>query len=154
MSIFIACASTRQAVRWLQHDACAGVILFKRNFVSKSQVAELSAAIREAAARPQLLCVDQEGGRVQRFQEGYSALPPLEAFGGNAAIDGNIAIVGAPFYGNPPPTDAGSAYVFDVTPVPEPSTWALALVAVAASVLMLRTRCRSSVGEKRNQAGE
>lgn len=72
---------TAQERDWLQHDACAGVILFKRNFVSKSQVAELSAAIREAAARPQLLCVDQEGGRVQRFQEGYSALPPLEAFG-------------------------------------------------------------------------
>lgn len=72
---------TAQERDWLQHDACAGVILFKRNFVSKTQVAELSAAIREAAARPQLLCVDQEGGRVQRFQDGYSALPPLEAFG-------------------------------------------------------------------------
>src|SRR3546814_17496021 len=63
---------------WLQHDACAGVILFKRNFASRTQVAELSAAIREAAPRPQLVCVDQEGGRVQRFREGYSALPPLE----------------------------------------------------------------------------
>jgi beta-N-acetylhexosaminidase len=72
---------------WLQHDACAGVILFKRNFASKAQVAELSAAIREAAPRPQLLCVDQEGGRVQRFQEGYSALPPLEGFGRIYAAD-------------------------------------------------------------------
>lgn len=72
---------------WLQHDACAGVILFKRNFVSKSQVAELSAAIREAAPRPQLVCVDQEGGRVQRFQEGYSALPPLDGFGRMYATD-------------------------------------------------------------------
>ncbi|MCI4567427.1 beta-N-acetylhexosaminidase [Lysobacter sp. CFH 32150] len=66
---------------WLQHDACAGVILFTRNFASKAQVAELSAAIREAAPRPQLICVDQEGGRVQRFREGYSALPSLENFG-------------------------------------------------------------------------
>ena len=65
---------------WLQHDACGGVILFKRNFVSKTQVAELSAAIRAASPRPQLICVDQEGGRVQRFDEGYSALPPLEGF--------------------------------------------------------------------------
>jgi beta-N-acetylhexosaminidase len=65
---------------WLQHDACAGVILFGRNFASRAQVAELSAAIREAAPRPQLLCVDQEGGRVQRFREGYSALPALEGF--------------------------------------------------------------------------
>jgi len=66
---------------WLQHEACAGVILFKRNFASRAQVAELSAAIREAAPRPQLICVDQEGGRVQRFREGYSALPPLEEVG-------------------------------------------------------------------------
>lgn len=71
---------TAQERDWLQHDACAGVILFKRNFASKGQVAELSAAIREAAPRPQLICVDQEGGRVQRFDSGYSALPPLESF--------------------------------------------------------------------------
>ena len=65
---------------WLQHDACAGVILFARNFASKAQVAELSQAIRAAAPRPQLVCVDQEGGRVQRFRDGYTAFPPLETF--------------------------------------------------------------------------
>lgn len=72
---------------WLQHDACAGVILFKRNFASKAQVAELSAAIRASAPRPQLICVDQEGGRVQRFRQGYSALPPLEELGRLYAAD-------------------------------------------------------------------
>jgi beta-N-acetylhexosaminidase len=66
---------------WLQHDAVAGVILFSRNFASREQVTELTAAIREAAPRPQLVCVDQEGGRVQRFREGFSALPPLATFG-------------------------------------------------------------------------
>jgi beta-N-acetylhexosaminidase len=78
---------TAQERDWLQHDACAGVILFKRNFASKAQVSELSAAIREAAPRPQLICVDQEGGRVQRFREGYSALPPLENIGRLYATD-------------------------------------------------------------------
>jgi beta-N-acetylhexosaminidase len=72
---------------WLQHDACAGVILFARNFASRAQVAELSQAIREAAPRPQLLCVDQEGGRVQRFRDGYTALPSLETFGPMYARD-------------------------------------------------------------------
>lgn len=72
---------------WLQHDACAGVILFARNFASRAQVAELSQAIREAAPRPQLVCVDQEGGRVQRFRDGYSALPPLQGFGRMYARD-------------------------------------------------------------------
>ncbi|MEO6227584.1 MAG: beta-N-acetylhexosaminidase [Thermomonas sp.] len=65
---------------WLQHDACAGVILFTRNFASKAQVIELTQSIRDAVSRPQLICVDQEGGRVQRFRDGFSKLPPLEGF--------------------------------------------------------------------------
>ena len=78
---------TAQERDWLQHDACAGVILFTRNFASKAQVADLSASIRDAAPRPQLICVDQEGGRVQRFRDGYSALPPLQPFGVEYAVD-------------------------------------------------------------------
>jgi beta-N-acetylhexosaminidase len=83
---------TAQERDWLQNDACAGVILFSRNFASKAQVAELSQAIREATSRPQLVCVDQEGGRVQRFREGYSALPPLESFGRLYAQDAAAAL--------------------------------------------------------------
>ena len=86
---------TVQERGWLQHDACAGVILFTRNFASKTQIAELSAAIREAAPRPQLICVDQEGGRVQRFRDGYSALPSLDAFGGQYANDPDAALADA-----------------------------------------------------------
>ncbi|MGV8960713.1 MAG: beta-N-acetylhexosaminidase [Stenotrophomonas sp.] len=83
---------TAQERDWLQHDAVAGVILFKRNFASRDQVAELSAAIRAAAPRPQLICVDQEGGRVQRFREGYSELPPLDGFGALYAADPTAAL--------------------------------------------------------------
>ena len=72
---------------WLQHDACAGVVLFARNFASRAQVGELSAEIRAAAPRPQLVAVDQEGGRVQRFREGFSALPPLAGFDAHYARD-------------------------------------------------------------------
>lgn len=72
---------TAQERDWLQHPAAAGVILFKRNFASREQVTELAAAIRQAAPRPQLLCVDQEGGRVQRFIEGFTKLPALAPFG-------------------------------------------------------------------------
>ena len=77
---------------WLQHDAVAGVVLFGRNFASRQQVGELSAAIREAAPRPQLVCVDQEGGRVQRFREGYSPLPPLQVFESAYARDPQRAL--------------------------------------------------------------
>lgn len=83
---------TAQEREWLQHDAVAGVILFKRNFASREQIAELSAAIRAAAPRPQLICVDQEGGRVQRFREGYSALPPLQGFDALYASDREAAL--------------------------------------------------------------
>ncbi|QCO68057.1 beta-N-acetylhexosaminidase [Luteimonas yindakuii] len=86
---------TAQERDWLQHDACAGVILFTRNFASRAQVAELSQAIREAAPRPQLVCVDQEGGRVQRFREGYAALPPLEIFGARYRSDREGAMAAA-----------------------------------------------------------
>src|SRR3546814_15569849 len=79
---------------WLQHDACAGVILFKRNFASRTQVAELSAAIREAAPRPQLVCVDQEGGRVQRFREGYSALPDRKSVVWGKGVSGRVELGG------------------------------------------------------------
>jgi beta-N-acetylhexosaminidase len=83
---------TAQERDWLQNDAVAGVILFTRNFASREQVVELCAAIRAAAPRPQLICVDQEGGRVQRFRTGYSALPSLEGFGALYARDAEAAL--------------------------------------------------------------
>ena len=63
---------TQDERQWLQHPQCAGVILFTRNFASRDQVIELTQSIRDAAAQTQLLCVDQEGGPVQRFREGFS----------------------------------------------------------------------------------
>ena len=83
---------TAQEREWLQHDAVAGVILFTRNFSSRQQIVELCAAIRAAAPRPQLICVDQEGGRVQRFRDGYSPLPSLEGFGAIYAQDPDAAL--------------------------------------------------------------
>ena len=77
---------------WLQHDACAGVVLFGRNFASQAQVHELCLAIREATPRPQLICVDQEGGRVQRFREGYSRLPALQGFEAVYQADADAAL--------------------------------------------------------------
>ncbi|HEV2608423.1 MAG TPA: beta-N-acetylhexosaminidase, partial [Xanthomonadaceae bacterium] len=77
---------------WLQHPAVGGVILFARNFASREQVTGLVAEIRAAAPRPQLLCVDQEGGRVQRFRDGFAALPSLDGFGRVYARDANAAL--------------------------------------------------------------
>lgn len=67
--------------RWLQHNAVAGVVLFRRNIQELQQVLALTQAIRAATARPLLIAVDQEGGRVQRLMTGYTALPPLRDIG-------------------------------------------------------------------------
>ena len=69
---------------WLAHRAVAGVILFSRNFASREQVVRLIGQLREASPRPILICVDQEGGRVQRFREGFFRLPALQPLGQSA----------------------------------------------------------------------
>ena len=64
----------------LQHPWAGGVILFARNFGNVEQLIELTASIREV--NPDLLiAVDQEGGRVQRFQDGFTPLPPMRTIG-------------------------------------------------------------------------
>ncbi|MFO1218946.1 MAG: beta-N-acetylhexosaminidase [Burkholderiaceae bacterium] len=67
--------------RRLRHPLAGGLILFARNWVNRRQLTELTAAIK--AERPDLLiCVDHEGGRVQRFRtDGFTHLPPMRHFG-------------------------------------------------------------------------
>jgi beta-N-acetylhexosaminidase len=66
---------------WIANPAVSGVILFTRNFESRQQVTELIDAMRMIRPEAFLVCVDQEGGRVQRFREGFTTLPPLARLG-------------------------------------------------------------------------
>lgn len=68
----------------LQNPYVGGLIYFSRNYASPNQVADLSQAIRETAGRDILIAVDHEGGRVQRFREGFSVIPPMGALLGEA----------------------------------------------------------------------
>ena len=70
----------------------SGVILFSRNFESRDQVTALIDDIRAIRADPFLVCVDQEGGPVQRFREGFTRLPALAHVGALHANDANAAI--------------------------------------------------------------
>lgn len=65
----------------LRHPQIGGVILFKRNFDNIAQISELAAEIHALRSPPLLVGVDQEGGRVQRFQGDFSRLPPAAVVG-------------------------------------------------------------------------
>jgi beta-N-acetylhexosaminidase len=65
----------------LSHRLTGGVILFSRNFESTAQLADLTYAIHAVRSPQLLISVDHEGGRVQRFREGFTALPPMRVLG-------------------------------------------------------------------------
>ena len=64
----------------LQHPTVGGVILFSRNYHDSKQLLALNSDIRKAAKRPILIGVDQEGGRVQRFRNGFSRIPAAKLY--------------------------------------------------------------------------
>lgn len=65
----------------LRHPLVGGVILFTRNFSSVEQITSLIKEIHQLREPHLLVAVDHEGGRVQRFREGFSALPAVGHFG-------------------------------------------------------------------------
>ena len=67
--------------RRLAHPLTGGVILFARNWQSREQLGALCRQIKSVRA-DLLICVDHEGGRVQRFRtDGFTHLPPMRALG-------------------------------------------------------------------------
>lgn len=65
----------------LMHPQVGGIILFTRNFESPDQIAALCKDIHELRQPHLLIAVDHEGGRVQRFRDGFSRLPACALLG-------------------------------------------------------------------------
>jgi beta-N-acetylhexosaminidase len=75
--------------RRLLHPLTGGLILFARNWESRRQLTELAAEIKSLRADV-LICVDHEGGRVQRFRsDGFTHLPPMRVLGEQWMNDGH-----------------------------------------------------------------
>lgn len=85
---------------WLEAPQVSGVILFRRNFADLAQLQALVAELRALRDGTLLLCVDQEGGPVQRFRgEGITALPPLARLGALFERDPAAAVARAEEHG-------------------------------------------------------
>jgi beta-N-acetylhexosaminidase len=65
----------------LLHPLLGGVILFARNYESPAQIAALTRTIHGLRTPALLVAVDHEGGRIQRFRQGFTPLPPARALG-------------------------------------------------------------------------
>jgi len=65
----------------LRHPATGAVILFSRNYENPDQLDSLIQEMQKLRQPPLPVCVDHEGGRVQRFREGFTAIPPMRSLG-------------------------------------------------------------------------
>jgi beta-N-acetylhexosaminidase len=74
-------ALTADDRRRLMHPLTGGVVLFSRNYATPQQLLQLTAEIHRLRSPALIIAVDHEGGRVQRFREGFTILPAMRELG-------------------------------------------------------------------------
>jgi beta-N-acetylhexosaminidase len=72
---------TAEDRRRLSHPLAGGVILFSRNYAGPGQLIRLTSDIHALRHPPLIIAVDHEGGRVQRFRDGFTHIPPMRELG-------------------------------------------------------------------------
>jgi beta-N-acetylhexosaminidase len=75
----------------LNHPLVGGVILFARNYASIKQLQALTTEIHALRSPSLLIAVDHEGGRIQRFKDGFTLIPPMHKLGAIWDINANKA---------------------------------------------------------------
>jgi len=89
---------SKNDIRRISHPIVCGIILFSRNFENTNQLNSLIKHIKEVR-NDLLITVDHEGGRVQRFKEGFSSLPPMLSLEPIFKKDPQLALTLAKFSG-------------------------------------------------------
>lgn len=90
---------TPENIDRLKHPLVGGLILFARNFHSPDQLRELVDTVHKLRAPRLLIAVDQEGGRVQRFRNGFQRLPAVALLGELYDREPKLAIQTAESFG-------------------------------------------------------
>src|SRR3989338_10887177 len=84
---------SKEDIARIQNPAVGGLILFTRNFESKAQLIDLVESIRLNGGLNKPVFVDHEGGRVQRFRDGFTAIPSMRQIGQRAETDFDDAVL-------------------------------------------------------------
>jgi beta-N-acetylhexosaminidase len=84
----------------LAHPLVGAVILFGRNYLSRAQLLNLTRDIRSMRTPALLIGVDHEGGRVQRFRDEFTSVPPMRTLGEAYDVDRSDALARAEQWGH------------------------------------------------------
>jgi beta-N-acetylhexosaminidase len=86
-------------IKMLRHPLVGGIVLFTRNYKSLAQLSALCAELKALRTPELMITVDHEGGRVQRFLPGFTALPTMQSLGDAYLLEAKAGLQAADLAG-------------------------------------------------------